>query len=75
MRPALATAEDAAYWAGRSVGTIWRWASEGRISRYGTGKRTWYDVREIPRADRDECTKELIAPGRVPPMPARAKAA
>lgn len=75
MAPALATAKDAAYWAGRSVGTIWRWASEGRISRYGSGKNVRYDVREIPQAVRDEWTHELIRPGDVPELPAGALAA
>lgn len=75
MTPALATAADAAYWAGRPVGTIWRWASEGRINRYGIGKGVRYSVREIPKALRDEQTRELIRPGDVPELPAGAVAA
>lgn len=75
MTPALATAADAAYWAGRPVGTIWRWASEGRISRYGSGKHVRYNVHEIPKALRDEWTRELIEPGGVPAMPDAAQAA
>lgn len=51
---ALATAADVAHWAGRPVGTIWRWASEGRISVYGKGKKARYDLMEIPPAVRDE---------------------
>lgn len=68
MAPALATAADAAYWAGRPVGTIWRWASEGRINRYGSGKNVRYNVHEIPKAQRDEWTRELIRPGAVPAL-------
>ncbi|SDN18095.1 MerR family transcriptional regulator [Streptomyces wuyuanensis] len=75
MPPALVNAADAAYWAGRSVGTIWRWASEGRISRYGSGKSVRYNVREIPKAIRDEETRALIEPGETPPLPEGARAA
>ncbi|WP_255951558.1 DNA-binding protein [Streptomyces odontomachi] len=75
MSPALATAADAAYWAGRPVGTIWRWASEGRISRYGRGKGARYDVRQIPKARRDEVTRELLEAGAVPPLPNGVRAA
>jgi hypothetical protein len=32
MLPGYVSAADAAYYAGVPVGTIWRWASEGRIS-------------------------------------------
>lgn len=67
----LISAQDAAYWAGRPVGTIWRWASEGRISRHG-GR---YDLHELPKAERDECTRELIAPGSTPPLPVGLRAA
>lgn len=75
MPPALASAADAAYWAGRPVGTIWRWASEGRITRYGSGKHVRYNVHEIPKAVREEFTRELIEPGETPPLPAGARAA
>jgi hypothetical protein len=75
MPPALVNAADAAYWAGRPVGTIWRWASEGRIGRYGSGKTVRYNVREIPKAVRDEWTRELISPGAPPPLPEGARAA
>lgn len=75
MNPRLATAEDAAYYAGRPVGTIWRWASEGRITRYGSGKAVRYDLFELPKAIRDEWTRELITPGEPPPLPAGARAA
>lgn len=71
----LVTAEDAAYYAGRPVGTIWRWASEGRIQRYGTGKQARYDAAGLNKAERDEWTRELIKPGTPPPLPEGARAA
>ncbi|MEU2075436.1 DNA-binding protein [Streptomyces sp. NPDC013489] len=73
--PWLVAAEDAAYYAGRPVGTIWRWASEGRLPKVGTGKKALYDVSFLHRAVRDEWTRELITPGDTPPMPTGAKAA
>ncbi|NML55375.1 helix-turn-helix domain-containing protein [Streptomyces sp. R302] len=69
--PARVTAQDAAYWAGRSVGTIWRWASEGRITVYGQGKNARYDVMEIEPARRDPDTRELIEPAPAPPVTGR----
>ncbi|WP_344568890.1 helix-turn-helix domain-containing protein [Streptomyces axinellae] len=66
--PALVTASDAAHYTGRPVGTIWRWASEGRISRYGTGRHVRYDVLEMTPRTVDEWTGE-ITPGEPPPMP------
>lgn len=72
MPPGLVNAADAAYYAGRPVGTIWRWASEGRIGRYGSGKNVRYNVFELNKAQRDEYTRELITPGEVPPLPQRA---
>lgn len=68
---ALVTAADMAYWTGRPVGTIWRWASEGRISVYGNGKNARYDVMEIDPAERDSDTKELIAPTPTPKVKGR----
>ena len=73
-RPWLATAADAAYYTGRPVGTIWRWASEGRISRYGQGKTARYDLRDLPRKTVDEWTGEVTL-GDPPPLPAGARAA
>lgn len=67
----LITAEDAAYYTGRPVGTIWRWASEGRISRYGTGKAVRYNLRELPGKTADAWTGEVTL-GEPPPMPQRA---
>lgn len=71
MPPTLISAEDAAYWTGRPVGTIWRWASEGRITRHG-GR---YDLHELPKAERDEWTRDLITPGATPPLRAGLRAA
>jgi hypothetical protein len=71
MPLALVTAADAAYYTGRPVGTIWRWASEGRISRYGSGKSVRYDARELPGKTVDEVTGEVCL-GDPPPMPQRA---
>ncbi|MFE4658162.1 DNA-binding protein [Streptomyces hydrogenans] len=69
--PALVTAQDAAYWSGRSVGTIWRWASEGRITVYGQGKNARYDLMEIDPARRDPDTRELLEPTPAPPVTGR----
>ncbi|WP_171117809.1 MULTISPECIES: helix-turn-helix domain-containing protein [unclassified Streptomyces] len=74
MPPALVTAMDAAHYTGRSVGTIWRWASEGRITRYGSGKTVRYDVHELPARTVDEWTGEVNL-GDPPPLPAGARAA
>ncbi|MFJ7963152.1 helix-turn-helix domain-containing protein [Streptomyces sp. NPDC096324] len=75
MPPGLVTAADAAYYAGVPVGTIWRWASEGRIGRHGHGKATRYSVFDLNKAHRDEWTRELIEPGSAPALPEGAKAA
>lgn len=64
MGPVRVTAADASAWTGRPVGTIYRWASEGRITRYG-GR---YDLRELPAATE-------AGPGPAPLLPAGAKAA
>lgn len=73
---ALVDEEAAAYWAGRPGVTIRRWAHEGRIQRYGKGRgKVRYNVHEIPKAERDEWTRELITPGETPPMPTSAQAA
>lgn len=66
----LITATDAAYYTGRPVGTIWRWASEGRITRHG-GR---YDLAELPRKTVDAFTDEVRL-GQAPPLPEGAKAA
>jgi len=69
---ALATAADVAYWTGRPVGTIWRWASEGRITVYGQGKQARYDVMEINPAMRDE-DGNVITPTPAPPVIGRVR--
>ena len=70
----LITAEDAAYYTGRPIGTIWRWASEGRITRYGSGKAVRYNVRELPGKSVDEWTGEVTL-GDPPPLPQQTRAA
>ena len=49
MPPGYVTAADAAYYAGVPVGTIWRWASEGRITKTGRGKQARYLVFDTDR--------------------------
>jgi hypothetical protein len=73
--PALATAADVAYWTGRPVGTIWRWASEGRITVYGKGKNARYDLMEIDPAERDSETREVITPTPPPEVKGRVRIA
>lgn len=75
MLPGYVTASDAAYYAGVPVGTIWRWASEGRLSKTGRGKRARYYVFDLNKARRDEYTRQLLEPGKPPPLPAEARAA
>ena len=75
MPPGYVSASDAAYYAGVPVGTIWRWASEGRISKTGRGKTACYNVFDLPKGRRDEYTRELLEPGQAPPLPAGARAA
>lgn len=75
MPPGYVTAADAAYYAGVPVGTIWRWASEGRITKAGRGKAARYWVFDLNKGRRDECTRELIEPGKPPPLPEGARAA
>jgi hypothetical protein len=70
MPLALVSAQDAAWYTGRAVGTIWRWASEGRITSHG-GR---YDVRELPGKIVDDVTGELRL-GEPPPLPAGNRAA
>lgn len=72
--PALITAADASYYTGRPIGTIWRWASEGRITRYGTGKATRYDARELNGKTVDQWTGEVTL-GAPPPLPEQRAAA
>lgn len=51
----LVTAKEAAAWTGKAPGTIWRWASEGRITSHG-GR---YDLDELPHK----------STGRIPEQP------
>lgn len=69
---ALATASDVAYWTGRPVGTIWRWASEGRITVHGHGKQARYDLMEINPAVRDS-DGNVITPTPPPPITGRVR--
>lgn len=71
---ALATAADTAYWTGRPIGTIWRWASEHRINVYGHGKGARYNLMEIDPAVRDD-DGNVVAPTPAPPLPANLRAA
>lgn len=61
MDPILVTAREASVWTGRPVGTIWRWATEDRITIHKgrTRKDSRYDLRELPAATDD-------GPGPVP---------
>ncbi|MGW0780340.1 helix-turn-helix domain-containing protein [Streptomyces sp. NPDC002913] len=72
---ALGTAADMAYWTGRPIGTIWRWASEGRITVYGTGKQARYDLMEVEPAERDADTFEIKSATPAPPIKERPQAA
>ena len=73
---ALVDEEAAAWYAGRPASTIRRWAHEGRINRYGSGRgNIRYSVYELPHARRDEYTRELLEPGTAPPLPVGARAA
>ncbi|MFI8962063.1 DNA-binding protein [Streptomyces sp. NPDC053493] len=74
--PILVDEGAAAWYAGRPGVTIRRWAHEGRIGRYGTGRgKVRYNILELNMADRDEETNALIEPGDVPPLPAGDRAA
>lgn len=74
MPPILVTGADAAHYTGRPIGTIWRWASEGRITRYGSGKGVRYDLNELPQKTVDPWTDEVTL-GDPPPLPEGRKAA
>ncbi|MFF4848775.1 DNA-binding protein [Streptomyces sp. NPDC001194] len=73
-RPQLVTAADAAYYTGRPIGTIWRWASEGRITVRGRGKAARYDLRELDRKTINPWTDEVRL-GKPPKLPEGARAA
>ncbi|MET9950173.1 DNA-binding protein [Streptomyces sp. NPDC006339] len=66
----------AAWYAGRPRVTIRRWAHEGRIARYGSGRgKVRYNILELDMGVRDEETNALIRPGKTPALPAGARAA
>jgi hypothetical protein len=76
MPSTLITQELAAYLVGRPASTIRRWAAEGRIQRYGTGRgKVRYDVAELPPARRCEYTGEVIEPGEAPARRERLRSA
>jgi len=62
----LAPMEGAVQWTGRPAGTLWRWAHEGRINRYGHGRgQVRFDLVELEPKSPD---------GRAcptPPLPAK----
>jgi hypothetical protein len=68
----MVSAELAAYYTGRPASTIRRWAAEGRIKRYGTGRgNVRYSVFELPRKTVDQWTGEVTL-GPAPPLPVAA---
>jgi hypothetical protein len=74
--PVLVDEDSAAWYAGRPGVTIRRWAHEGRIQRYGSGRgKVRYNINELNMAPRDEYTNALLEPGDVPPLPEGARAA
>ncbi|MGW4505707.1 helix-turn-helix domain-containing protein [Streptomyces sp. NPDC004436] len=75
MDIALVDEEAAACYTGRPGVTIRRWAHEGRIKRYGSGRgKVRYNVFELPRKTVDPWTDEVCL-GDPPPLPAGARAA
>lgn len=72
MPPQLVPEDLAVYWTGRPANTIRRWAAEGRLTRhYDKARRrngVLYDLAELPEAQRDKDTRELIAPAPTPPV-------
>jgi hypothetical protein len=72
---ALVDEEAAAHYSGRPGVTIRRWAHEGRIKRYGSGRgNVRYNVFELPRKTVDPWTGEVDL-GEPPPLPTGARAA
>lgn len=62
----LVQEEYAATWTGRPTSTIRRWASEGRITRYGSGwGNVRYDLAEMLPKSEDEFGN--VIPGATPP--------
>ncbi len=48
--PHLIGLVEAMAWTGRPAGTLHRWASEGRITRHGSGRTSQWDWHELPCA-------------------------
>jgi excisionase family DNA binding protein len=68
----LLTEDEAAYYTGRPASTIRRWAAEGRINRYGSGRgKVRYLFTELNMGQRDEWTRALLLPGEAPALPHR----
>lgn len=66
MPPFLITEEYAVIWTGRPGATIRRWASEGRLTRYGSGwGKVRYDMTEMH--GKTEADDGTIIPGATPP--------
>lgn len=60
---------QAALYTGRRPSTIRVWASQGRITRYGSGRsQVRYDLDELPHAHRCPASGELFIP-EPPPLP------
>lgn len=43
--------EEAKAWTGRSDSVLRRWVHEGRLRRYGTVRKTLFDLAELPPKD------------------------
>lgn len=66
----LINAVEASPWTGRPIGTIRRWAFEGRITRHGKGRgHVFFDVRELPTKTLDPAGGIIL--GAVPGLPER----
>ncbi|MGW3321127.1 helix-turn-helix domain-containing protein [Streptomyces virginiae] len=71
----LLSEELAAIYTGRPASTIRRWAAEGRIQRYGSGRgKVRYSAYELPGKTVDNWTG-VTTLGPPPKLPAGARAA
>lgn len=43
--------EEAQAWTGRSDSVLRRWVYEGRLTRYGTCRKSLFDLSELPSKD------------------------
>ncbi|PVC73754.1 DNA-binding protein [Streptomyces sp. CS081A] len=74
--PALVDDNAIAYYTGRTASTIRRWAAEGRVTRYGSGRGSvLYDAHEFIAAERDEWTGEVLKRGGITELMPAARAA